>query len=463
MTSIAQCLVDAGKTVRGSDVAEDFVTQKMLQHLQATAHVQIDPLTTALPPETEGVIYTAAHQGIDQPQVQQALQRGLAVFSQAEALAEFFNQQQGIAVCGVGGKTTVSAMITWILQQLQPQQLSYSVGVGEILGLPKTGQWQAAGRYFVAEADEYVINPNARQKGEAIIPRFHFLKPHLIVCNNLRFDHPDVYENFAHTQATFLQFFTNLQPNGLLLINGDDENLPTLASTLKMKRPDITLYTFGEKPENDFSLHQIRFVKGQSQAELTFGSEQCTLTLSIPGEFNLCNAAAALAACRQCGLSLTDASQALRSFRSTTRRFEFVKEKNGQKFFDDYAHHPSEVAATIHALQQSFPQQKRLIAFQPHTYSRTKQLLPDFVRAFGENLQADDQLVLLDIFASAREKNDPTVSSDLLLQQLMKSYPQCHAQNVKTLQGLNQVFTTADFSVALTMGAGDIYEVYQLF
>jgi UDP-N-acetylmuramate--alanine ligase len=463
MTSLAQCLVDANKTIHGSDVSEDFVTKKMLQQLQEKQPFHIDPLTSDLPADTDCLIYTAAHQGIDQSQVQTALRAGIPVYSQAEALAELFNQQQGIAVCGVGGKTTVSAMLTWILQKLAPEQLSYSVGVGEILGLPKTGQWQAEGRYFVAEADEYVINPHAREKGEAIVPRFSFLRPHLTICNNLRFDHPDVYDDFTHTRTTFLQFFENIQSNGWLLLNGDDQPLAQLGLQLRLDRPDIQVKTFGQQEGNDFLLKNLRFSAGLSQAELYYGEEDCLLSLAIPGEFNLRNGAAALAAAHLLGFSLRDASRALADFRSTTRRFELVRETAQQKFFDDYAHHPSEVAATLQALQASFPGKQRLVAFQPHTYSRTKLLFEEFVQAFVENLQADDQLFLLPIFASARESDDPSISSDLLVEAIKKRAPECRVRLLPNLTSLAEELQKADFSVALTMGAGDIYEVYQLF
>lgn len=462
MTSLADCLLDAGKKIRGSDVAEDFVTARSLARLQKEADLVIDPLDAELPATVDCLIYTAAHQGREQRQVQAALAKGLPVYSHAEALAELFNQKLGLAVCGVGGKSTVSAMLTWILHKLQPQALSYSVGVGEIVGLQKTGQWLADSRYFVAEADEYVIDPQAASKGQAMTPRFSFLQPHLTICTNLRFDHPDVYRDLTHTQATFHKFFSQIKTNGFLLVNGDDENLNVVLPPLRLARPDLQVFSFGEQAGNDFLISQYQLAEGQNSCQLKFAEEECRITLQLPGRYNLRNAAAAVAACHSLGISLQQAAEALADFRSTSRRFQLVKTMNGKQYFDDYAHHPSEVAAVIQALQQSFPEQKRLIAFQPHTYSRTKQLLDEFVTAFGQNLGSGDQLVLLDIFPSAREAADPSVSSDLLVSRIQESYPQLETQNLHDLASLAEFMRQTDYQVAITLGAGDIYQVYDL-
>ena len=221
MTSMAQLLVDAKKTVSGSDVEEKFVTQEILDQLQ----VKIDlNFTAPLPADTDCVIYTAAHQALKNPQVEQAINKKIPAISQAEAVASLFNQQLGIAVCGVGGKSTVSAMISWILNDLK-HDFSFSVGVGNIPGINKTGQWKPSAKYFAIEADEYVINPQANGE-EKIIPRFSFLKPKLTVCTNLKFDHPDVYRDFEHTKQVYNDFFRQIKPDGQLIVNYDD--LPLL-------------------------------------------------------------------------------------------------------------------------------------------------------------------------------------------------------------------------------------------
>lgn len=441
MTSIAQCLLDADKTVSGSDIAEDFVTEPILTRLA----IKIEDIST-IPDfanqKIDAVIYTAAHQGIDNPQVQSALQAGIPVYTQAQALAEFFNQKDGIAVCGVGGKSSVSAMITFVMDQLASQELSFSVGVGEIIGMAKTGQWQKNGRYFVAEADEYVIDPHAREKGLAIIPRFAFLKPFITVCTNLKYDHPDVYASFEDTKKTFTRFFSQIKTNGHLIINGDNQDLIQLAKELN--RPDIKVTTFGEGEFCDFKLQDFDFA------------------LQVPGKFNSMNALAALACLAQLGFDKTQIISALNQFRSTKRRFELVKKDEQHWHYDDYAHHPSEILAVIDTLNENFGEQKKLISFQPHTFSRTRQLFDEFVDALATHTKPNDEILLIDIFPSAREAFDPDMNCDKLAAAVKAKYPNCQIQNLKTREALANYIKQNNYNVFITIGAGDIYHVHEL-
>ncbi len=433
MTSLAQCLVDADKKVIGSDVAEEFVTQPILDKL----NIHIDTsFQTEIPNDVNCVIYTAAHQAQDNPQVVQAKEKNIQTLTHAEALADLFNAKKGIAVCGVGGKSTVSAMIAWITEKSnnqQPTANSYSIGVGDIPGLGKTGQWSADSEYFIAEADDYVIDPAAPSRGEEITPRFSFLKPYITVCTNLKFDHPDVYQDFDHTKEVFLQFFNNIKPNGILIINGDDEELVKLSQKV---RDDITIITYSYNLQSTLNIQ-----------------------LSFPGKFNILNAIAAITACQQIGIEVEDGVEALKTFCSTKRRFEYIGEKHGVKYYDDYAHHPHEVKAAIEAIQQWYPNSRVVIAFQSHTYSRTKQLFDEFIDA----LSIAKEVVMIDIFASAREKDDPTVSSDLLVEKLEANNQRLITKNLHTIENLATYFKQLPANtVVLTLGAGDIYKVHEL-
>jgi UDP-N-acetylmuramate--alanine ligase len=451
MTSIMQCLVDAGKTVTGCDVAEDFVTKEVLDKKRIKIDIGFEG---NLPKNTDCVIYTAAHLGQNNPMVQQADSKNIPTFSQAEALASLFNQKKGIAVCGVGGKSTVSAMISWILEKTGYNP-SYSVGVGEIIGLEQTGKWNQKSQYFVAEADEYVVDPAVAKNGQKITPRFSFLKPFLTVCTNLKYDHPDVYQNFDHTKQTFNQFFSQIQPGGILIINADNQALVELSQ----QQQEVKIISFGEI-QGDFRLIEHSAEEGQTVGRFTFAGQNYQIILKIPGKFNLLNALAAISACHAIGVDILEAIEALASFASTKRRFEYIGQKNGIKYYDDYAHHPSEVYAAIKALNSWYPNNKKLVAFQSHTFSRTKQLFDEFVDAFKEA----NHLVMIDIFASARESFDQTVSSDLLCQEIEKKYPHIQATNVKTIEKLAKFLkdNLENGDVCLTIGAGDIYEVHQL-
>lgn len=465
MTALAQCLHDAGKTVTGSDVAEEFVTQDILNRLPFAIQTNFE---APLPPTTDCVIYTSAHNAQDNHQVRKAVTNKIAILSHAEALGLLFNQKQGIAVCGVGGKSTTSAMITWILEKAAGEQklpLSYAIGVGNIPGLDKTGQWSATSNFFVAEADEYVTDPNGARNGDNFVPRFSYLQPYITVCTNLKYDHPDVYRDFAHTRQVYRDFFLQLKPSGYLIVNGDDAELWTLAKEVAQQRTDIRVITYGETARCDVRLRSFTSEEGTSLGNI-FIADPFSITLQLPGIFNMLNAVAAfttvyaLHAHKQITTTPEQAALSLADFRSTKRRSEFIGEKNGVKYYDDYAHHPNEVAHIIRAFREWYPHQRVVIGFQSHTYSRTKELFNDFIAALSEA----QEVIMIDIFASAREKDDPSVSADLLCQTLKNTHPQTACHNVHTIAALadwcHDSLKPGD--VLVTVGAGDIYQVHDL-
>lgn len=458
MTALAQILTDAGKTVAGCDVADDFVTAEVLTHTNCHIDIGFDH---PLPTEVECVIYTAAHQGQANPMVMRAQQDHIPVASHAEALAFFLNQKHGIAVCGVGGKSTTSAMIAWILSQvgLRP---GYAVGVGRISGLDRTGVWNEQSPWFVAEADEYAIDPAAPQKHEPVIPRFGFMKPQVTVCTNLQYDHPDVYRDFDHTKKTFAQFFLAIKERGELVINHDNQDLVELVSSIQpfLDQHEVNVWSFGEDPASSLQLLNYSASAGFTTSDIKYKNKVHQLKLIIPGKFNVFNALAALLACEVAGVSIDDSITALAEFRSTMRRFEYIGEKNGVRFYDDYAHHPKEVAAVIQAIQEWYPNQRVVIAFQSHTFSRTKQLFTEFVTAFTHA----SEVVMIDIFPSAREAFDPSVTSDQLCTAITAAHPTCQAQNFQTLDKLASYLQSSlkPGDVCLTVGAGDIYQVHDL-
>lgn len=471
MTSLAQCLLDAGKNVQGCDVAEDFVTQEILEKKKIVIeNFSQDFLHNQHSTTPDCLIYTASHQGIDHPQVQQAIKANIPIYSQAEALAELFNQKEGVAVCGVGGKSTISAMLVWVLKYLNIP-ISFSVGVGEIIGLKSSGEWNKQSRYFVAEADEYVIDPNAKKKGQEFVPRFAFLKPSIVICSNLSYDHPDVYQDFTSTKEAFKKFFLQIKKNGSLIINADNLDLVNIAQEVKKQRADLKIINFSWNKVSQYWLSDWQIKHGLSlatvqqqlsdQSTQTDQSTQAQLKLKVPGQFNLMNALAAITALFELQIPLEQSCLALSKFQSTKRRFELVHIQNQQRFFDDYAHHPNELSEVIRTLNQYFPQDKKIIAFQPHTYSRTKAMFADFVEVLGSNLSSEDQLIILDIFASAREEIDDAVSSQQLVQAIQDKFPQANVLFVPNIKQLADYLNDNHFDLCITIGAGDIYKVYE--
>lgn len=450
MTAMAQLLTDAGKAVSGCDVAEEFVTQPILDSLKISI---TKGFTHDFPEDTECVIFTAAHNGKFNPMVLQAEEKGIPAFSHAEAQADLFNQKKGIAVCGVGGKSTVSAMISWIFAKSN-QDVSFAVGVGNIPGLEKTAQWSENSEYFVAEADEYVIDPSAPKRNEEITPRFSFLRPHITVCTNLKFDHPDVYQDFDHTKKVFFEFFSQIDQSGTLICNFADMVHNPQTSAKK-------IITFGTNSDADFSynFNPKNQKPGTTVAQLTHNKTQYEISLQVPGEFNVQNAVSAIAAAYSAGISIDVAVNTLKSFASTQRRFESHGTIHGVQYYDDYAHHPNEIKSAIAALNTWYPDHTKIVVFQPHTYSRTKQLLHEFVHSFKQA----QHVYLLDIFASARESLDETISSEQIVGGIKNKYPEIETQNLHTVEALADFLHTipTEKTVVLTLGAGDIYKVYE--
>ncbi len=449
MASLAILLQQAGLRVGGADSEESFVTDAIL----ALHHISSDTFASAVIPDgTEVVIYSGANQGRNNPLVQEALRKQIPILSQAEALGLLTKQKETLAVAGVGGKSTTSALLAWMLE-LGDQSASFSIGVGDVPNLGTSGRWHPGSRYFVVEADEYVADPT-----QDLTPRFLYLQPGHAICTSLSFDHPDVYAGFDDTRKAFAAFLTKLPDTGTLVYNGDQPALAELAESLPGKFQRITV---GEHKHNQVRLANFEVVDGQGKIQLQapgWPIDRLELESRIPGKHNLLNAAYAAALASVLGLPSEKIAAAVASFRSTKRRFEYVGETNtGCRCYDDYAHHPREIKAIGAALRDWFPDKQWVIAFEPHTFSRTKALYQEFLSALS-GLSA--QVLLLPIFASAREQFDPTITSEMLINDLQKrgvAAEFCPDQGslLEYIQGFG-----AD-TIFLTLGAGTIYKVFE--
>lgn len=461
MTALAVLLADAGIRVQGADVAEEFVTDEQLH----TRSIQVDDFASAvLPADVEAVVYSGAHQGRNHPLVQEALQRGLPCLNLAEAVGRVSQKKQTIAVCGVGGKSTTSALLSWILEYagLSP---SFAVGVGGIPNLGTTARWQSAGTHLVIEADEYVADPQVAKQEQ--VPRFLYLFPSHSLCTSLTYDHPDVYASFAETQAAFRALFAKIPPGGNLVVNGDDAGLLALAGEF----PALHVLSVGSSEHNTIRLQDFRVENGNGVVLVHGQNESFEIMLSVPGFHNLRNAAYAAVFARQLGVEVQTIQEAIAQFRSTARRFELVGvTPEGLRCYDDYAHHPRELTAIAETLTAWFPDERVAVAFQPHTYSRTKALFADFVEALAK---MPGEVLLLPIFSSAREGLDPSISSEQLAQALVSRGKSALAlQNqAELLEYIQRLARSEDQdadqpiaqprNVFITLGAGDIYKVYE--
>lgn len=443
MTAAALCLQDLGITVSGSDIAEDFVTRDVLKqrHIIPQANFSFHNLIPA--PDIE--IYTGAHGGINNPEVQYALKQNIKVLSHAEAVGVLMQNKQGVSVCGVGGKTSTSAMITTILDYAGAKP-SYCIGVGKVMNLQVPGRMDN-GPHFIAEADEYVVSP-----GTDHTPRFNYQTPDVIVCTNVSHDHPDIYQNIEETKKAFQTFFHKITQKGLLVLNGSSGPLRQIDVA------NLPVIWYGLTPHhNDWWIEQSFTGEGKQMVQIQNKQhETYQFTLSVPGQFNAQNALAAFIVARQLGIKVTTITEALQLFRGSLRRFEKVGERGSVMLYDDYAHHPSQLFATLQAARQWLPLYRIIAVFQPHTYSRTKALLEQFAKSFTYA----DHVIITDIYASSRENIDPSISGFKLAEAVKN-----HHASVEYIPRNDLVAhlkaTLQDRDALFTLGAGDIYQIHQ--
>lgn len=404
MAALAVWAKEAGKIVAGSDTGEEFPTDEELNNGGITVHEGFDAThIEAFQPDL--VIYTGAHGGRDNLQAAHAIKLGIPAFPHGKALGLAMAGKRQISVSGSHGKTTTAAMIATILVRagLDP---SYAIGCGSIRGLGAAGH-AGKGEWFVAEADEYVTDP-----GHDMTPRFLWQTPEVLVVTNIDFDHPDVYPDISSVQ----QVFVRLQKQSTFtFVSADDE----ASSVLRRNGRNTATFGLSEK------LNELK--------------------LQIPGRHNMLNAAAAAGVSERIGISWEIIKRGLAWFGGTKRRFEKLGEVRGALIYDDYAHHPKEIEATIAAFRTAYPKRRLIVIFQPHTYSRTKALLDGFRSA----LTKADVAIVTDIYASARE----TKTEEGLSRRLGGLYAPTK-DDVTTI--LQRELKAGD--VVVCMGAGDIYQ-----
>lgn len=433
MTALAQVLQAQGMDVMGSDIAETFMTDKVL----AQAHITVkSPFhTDNIPQDIQYAVISGAYYQKDKtpanPEVIELLSRNIPTFTYSEALgkvSELFATT--IAVAGSHGKTTTSALLTYTLQELNQNPFGV-IGsfVPQFNGNACIGDKQS--QYLVVEADEY---------------QNHFLDLNIqcLIVLNVDYDHPDYFPTPQLYYQAFIQAIHKLPIHKPLIINGDDETIKT--HILPFIEKDRMIVTFGLKRHNDITLND--------QYEVCIkGVIYPKLDLLIPGNHNRCNALAVIAVLDYLGLDINQGIEKMRQFRGTQRRLEYKGvAKNGAILIDDYAHHPTEISAGIQALREAYPQHTVHCVFQPHTFSRTESLLQEF----GEALSKADYLYLLPIYGSAREKVGVITSGDIL-PFIHNPHITIYQDNADLISNLQQI--QGPEAVIVTMGAGDVWKI----
>jgi UDP-N-acetylmuramate--alanine ligase len=375
-----------GHTVSGSDRVESSFTRD-LRAAGATIYIGHNPRNVV------GVDLVVRSSAIpeDNPEVTAARAGRAPVLKRAEILSTLMEGKTGIAIAGTHGKTTTSAMIAWMLTALK-QEPSYVIG-GVLKNLGANAHY-GKGSSFVIEADEYDR-------------MFLGLKPAIEVVTSIEHDHPDCYPTLADLQAAFMEFVHLLPVNGSLIACAEDAGAYALLS--KAKKIGKAVLTYGVKPttadgmnlETYTSVITINGKGGFTFSACVLGNST-TVELQVPGKHNILNALAALTVSRLLDLPLEEAARALGQFEGTGRRFEIRGQVNGITVIDDYAHHPTEIQATLAAARYRYPRNPIWVVWQPHTYSRTKTLFDDFANSFDNA----DEVIVTEVYAAREPKQD---------------------------------------------------------
>ncbi len=428
MSAIAKVLQESGYTVSGSDQALSPAAEALRQ-LGVEVHIGHAAENVG---EADAVIVSSAVPA-DNVEIAVARARGLPVYKRADFLGQLMQGRTGVAVAGTHGKTTTTGLIAFMLDRAN---LDPTFIVGGVLANYGTNGHAGQGRPFVIEADEYDR-------------MFLGLKPMVIVVTNVELDHPDIYPTLKEMQEAFREFAESLPPEGLLVACAEDAFARRLAEERRAAGKPVCLYGF-RRDGVDFRADSLQ-MNGAGGYDFLVCKGSTTLGLvrnRLPGEHYVLNSLAALSVADYFGVDFNTARSALADYRGAGRRFEVKGEAGGVTVVDDYAHHPTEIRATLAAARRRFAGRPLWVMFQPHTYSRTRALLADFAGSFAEA----DHVIVVDIFRS-RETPDSTISAA----DIVKKMKDADARHIPALEDAADYLCAHLHSgdVLLTLGAGN--------
>ena len=431
MSGLAEILLKEQFHISGSDAKESELTEKLTS---LGADISYGQRASNIKEGIDAVVYTAAIHP-DNPELQAAKERQIPTLTRAELLGQIMdNYQDSIAVSGTHGKTTTTSMITEILLEACTDP---TISIGGILKSIDGNIRVGKSNVFLTEACEYTNS-------------FLNFYPKYALILNIEEDHMDFFKNLEHIRHSFHQFAGNVLAEGTLILNSEIPDYQELTKDLKCK-----VLTYGLTPSDSYYADNITFnTKGCGNFTLMCKDHTIgMISMSVPGEHNVSNAVAACALALEMGLSFDCIQAALTHFGGPARRFEHKGQLGGITIIDDYAHHPTEIKATLKAAKNC-GQNRIICVFQPHTYTRTKAFLKEFAQA----LSAADLIILADIYA-AREQNTIGISSQDLQQELQNLGCECHyfpsfdeIENFLLKKCMNG-------DLLITMGAGDIVQV----
>ena len=433
MSGLAEILLSRGYSVSGSDISRSDT----VKHLESLGiKVNIGQKAENITPDIDLMVYTAAVKQ-DNPELVAARGYGIKIIERAVLLGKIMSEYKiSAAVAGTHGKTTTTSMLSEIAMSAA---VDPTLSIGGILPSINGTTRIGGSDYFIAEACEYCDS---------------FLKfyPFLEIILNIDADHLDYFKDISHIRRSFKAFAEQALPEGFIIINS---GIPDFGEIVK--DAESKTVTYGSDPnKSDFYPENIVFdPNGYPAYDLCFkGGTLGRIELRVPGDHNILNSLAAAAAAICLGMDFDAVAEGLKAFHGTHRRFEFKGTVQGVTVYDDYAHHPTEIAATLAAARKSFPDKKIWCVFQPHTYSRTLALMDKFAAAFKDA----DSIIITDIYA-AREKDTGIVSAEDLVKNIKPNN-----KNVIYIGDFSEIENyvlnnCTDRDLLITMGAGDVYLV----
>ncbi|MDR2737147.1 MAG: UDP-N-acetylmuramate--L-alanine ligase [Gracilibacteraceae bacterium] len=431
MSALAQIAKQQPFTVvTGSDVPQRFFTDDILD----ACEIAVMDFNPANVEHVDLVVVSPAYDA-NHPEIKRAAELGVEVLSYPQYLGRLMSEKIGICVSGTHGKTTTTAMLGKILIE---SGFDPTIVVGSEVPALGGNAHVGSGSFFLAESCEY---------------RRHFLNysPLHLIITNMELDHPDYFRDLNDVLEAFNSLAAKLPPEGNLVIWEEDPSRRSIST-----QGSIT--TYGLTDASDVQALNITYDNQGSHFDVMIRGELAGhLDLVVTGRHNILNALAAIALTRNLALPLEIIFASLAGFTGTKRRFERIGTRNGAIIFDDYAHHPTEIQTTLDGVRRSYPERRIRAVFQPHTFSRTQKLLNEFSESF---LQADE-VVLAEIFSSARETRISDFSS-LSLASLIEKKGTL-TRYFSTLDEITQYLgqTVSDNDLVITLGAGDIYKVGQ--
>ena len=436
MSGIAEILLHQGYEVSGSDGARSENTDR-LEALGARIFIGHDASHVD---EADVVVYTSAVKAEDNVETWTAMERHIPVIKRAEMLAEMMRMKVGIGVAGTHGKTTTTSMLGHIIQDagLDPTII---VG-GRVHSFKKSNAVVGKGDLLIIEADEYDRT-------------FLKLTPSMAIITNVEAEHLDIYEDFDDVSAAFIEFAGKVPFYGAVIACIDDPGVQTILPSLTRR-----VITYGIREEADVTATNIRTDHFESRFEVVaLGESLGEIVIHVPGHHNILNALGAIALSLDMGISFEAAQKGLARFEGVYRRFQKKMDAGDVLLIDDYAHHPTEVEATLQGAKKGWPERRIVAVFQPHLYSRTQQLSDEF----GEAFSAADVVVITDVYPS-REKPIEGVTGELIAEKARYFGHQdvhyvAHKKDLPDF--LLQNAEAGD--LIITMGAGDVYRFGESF